>query len=140
MCEANLAWDGEFPETLTKRWKEWYEQFPERCTVPRTLAPNQQPILSVSLHAFGDASKDGVAAAVYAVIEQENGTTQGLVCSKSRIAKRNLTIPRLELVSGHMAANLVTNVETAIGNEKVTSVHCWLDSTVALYWINGQGD
>jgi hypothetical protein len=77
---------------------------------------------------------------VYAVIEQENGTTQGLVCSKSRIAKRNLTIPRLELVSGHMAANLVTNVETAIGNEKVTSVHCWLDSTVALYWINGQGE
>jgi hypothetical protein len=39
-----------------------------------------------------------------------------------------------------MAANLVTNVETAIGNEKVTSVHCWLDSTVALYWINGQGE
>ncbi|CAB4007533.1 Hypothetical predicted protein [Paramuricea clavata] len=97
MCEANLAWDGEFPETLTERWEEWYERFPERYTVPRTLAPNQQPILSVSLHAFGDASKDGVAAAVYAVIEQEHGITQGLVCSKSRIAKRNLTIPRLEL-------------------------------------------
>jgi len=139
ICEANLAWDGEFPEDLMKRWKEWYEHFPERYTVPRTLAPYQQPILSVNLHAFGDASKDGVAAAVYAVIEQENGTTQGLVCSKSRIAKRNLTIPRLELVAGHMAANLVTNVETAIGNEKVTSVHCWLDSTVALYWVNGQG-
>jgi hypothetical protein len=52
--------------------------------------------------------------------------------SKSRIAKRNLTIPRLQLVSGHMAGNLVTNVDTAIGNEKVTSVHCWLDSTVVL--------
>ena len=60
--------------------------------------------------------------------------------SKSRIAKRNFTIPRLQLVSGHMAANLVTNVDTAIGNEKVTPVHCWLDSTVALYWIKGQGD
>jgi hypothetical protein len=43
MCEANLAWDGEFPETLTKRWKEWYEQFQERCTVPRTLAPTNNP-------------------------------------------------------------------------------------------------
>jgi ABC-type uncharacterized transport system permease subunit len=42
MCEANLAWDGEFPETLTNsKWgKEWYEQFPEPYTVPRTLAPN----------------------------------------------------------------------------------------------------
>ena len=74
------------------------------------------------------------------MIEQENGITQGLVCSKSPIAKRNLTIQRLELVSGHMAANLVTNVETTIGNEKITSMHCWLDSTVALYWFNGQGE
>jgi hypothetical protein len=122
MCEANLAWHGEFPETLTKWGKEWYEQFPERYTVPRTLVPNQQPILSLSLHAFGDASKDGVA--VSAVIEQENGETQGLVCSKSRIEKRNLAIPRLQLVSADMAGNLVTNVETAIGNEKVTLVHC----------------
>ena len=32
----------------------------------------------------------------------------------------------------------MTNVERAIGSEKITSVHCWLDSTVALYWINGQ--
>ena len=36
--EANLAWDGEFPEELMKRWKDWYEHFPERYTVPRTLA------------------------------------------------------------------------------------------------------
>ena len=34
----------------------------------------------------------------------------------------------------------VCNVEAAIGVEKVTEVHCWLDSTVALYWINGQGE
>ena len=32
------------------------------------------------------------------------------------------------------------NVEQAIGAEKVKSVRCWLDSTVALYWINGQGE
>ena len=140
MCEANLAWDGEFPENLMKRWKDWYDHFPEHYTVPRTLAPHHQPILSINLHAFGDASKQGVAAAVYAVIEQETGTTQGLVCSKSRIAKRNLTIPRLELVAGHMAANLVTNVEEALGRETVTAVHGWLDSTVALYWINGRGE
>ena len=62
------------------------------------------------------------------------------MCAKARLAKQNLTIPRLELVGGHMAVNLVTNVEAAIGVEKVTEVHCWLDSAVALYWINGQGE
>ena len=87
------------------------------------------------LHAFGDASTRGVSAAIYAVVRQENGTTQGLVCSKSRLAKRNLTIPRLELVAGHMA----TNVQLAIDLYPV-SVHCWLDSTVALYWIRGRGE
>ena len=65
---------------------------------------------------------------------------QCLVCAKARLAKQNLTIPRLELIAGHMAVNLVTNVEAAIGVEKVTEVYCWLDSTVALYCINGQGE
>jgi hypothetical protein len=38
-----------------------------------------------------------------------------------------------------MAANLVTNARAAFGNQPV-SLHCWLDSTVALYSINDQGD
>ena len=46
-------------------------------------------MLSVRLHAFGDAIRDGVGVVVYAVIEQENGITQGLVWSKFRIAKKN---------------------------------------------------
>ena len=104
------------------------------------MVPHQQPVKAITLHAFGDASKNGVSAAVYAVVEQDQATTQDLVCAKARLAKQNLTIPRLELVAGHMAVNLVTSVEAAIGVEKVTEVHCWLDSTVALYWINGQGE
>ncbi len=139
ICEANLAWDCELPKYLTTPWREWYERFPELYAVPRTLAPHHQSISSVCLHAFGDASKDGVSAAIYAVIEQENGTTQGFVCSKSRIAKKSLTIPRLELVVGHMAVNLVTNIERANASEKVTEVHCWLDygGPVLYSWSRG---
>ena len=39
-----------------------------------------------------------------------------------------------------MAIKLATNVERAINQNRVKAVHCWLDSTVALYWINSQGD
>lgn len=67
-----------------------------------------------TLHAFGDASKLGVSAAVHAVVEQDNGTTQGLVCAKSRLAKQSLTIPRLELVAAHMVTNLAVNAERVI--------------------------
>ena len=106
----------------------------ERLVVPRPLTPFHQPVKSLYPHLFGNASKHGAAA--YAVVEQTSGTTQGLVCSRSRVAKKNLTIPRLELVTGHMAANLVANIEKAIGADRVTSLYYWLDLTVALYWKN----
>ena len=63
-----------------------------------------------------------------------------MVCSKSRLAKKNLSIPTLELVAAHMTSNLVSNVECSIDMVKVSSVHCWSDSTVALLWLNGQGE
>ena len=79
MCEINIAWDSELPAELKKQWIEWYSKLPSYIEVKRTLAPHQQPILEIVLHAFGDASTRGVSAAVYAVVRQENGTTQGLV-------------------------------------------------------------
>ena len=39
-----------------------------------------------------------------------------------------------------MASHLVKNVAKAIGEDKVTEQHCWSDSTVALYWIEGTGE
>lgn len=70
MCEANFTWDGEFPEIFRQRWKEWCDRMPKSFSVPRPLAPYFEPIESITLHAFGDASKLG-AAVVYAVLQQE---------------------------------------------------------------------
>ena len=133
---VRISWDVEFVETMVRNWENWHQQMPENYEVPRSLAPYQQPVSAMTLHTFGDASKTGVAAAA----KQPNGTNQGSVFAKSRLAKRNLTIPRLELVAGNMAIKLATNVERAINQNRVKAVHCWLDSTVALYQINGQGD
>ena len=62
------------------------------------------------------------------------------MAAKSRLAKKGLTIPRLELVSGHMATNLVHNVKEALQGFPVRNAYCWLDSTVALHWIRGNGE
>ena len=62
------------------------------------------------------------------------------MCAKSRIAKRNLTIPRLELAAGHMTVNLASNVEAALSMNYEVGINCWLDSTVALYCIKGRRD
>ena len=101
-------------------------------TVPRSIAVHQEIVDEVELHAFGDARKKGVSAAVYAITKQESGVNVGLVAAKARLEKQDLTIPRLKLVSAHMAANLVSNVQQAIHDVPVISVFGWLDSTVAL--------
>ena len=133
MCEAKLPWDSMLNERLKQRWKEWGALISETFSIPRTLAPVHQPISAITLHAFGDASKSGVSSAVYAVVQQGEVKTQGLVCAKSRLAKQNLTIPRLELVAAHMGANLVSNVEKAVSNCDMIETHCWSGSTVALH-------
>ncbi|KAK3755571.1 hypothetical protein QZH41_005950 [Actinostola sp. cb2023] len=139
-CDVKLAWDAELPTEVSSKWSKWEESLPDKITVPRSIATHQEEIEEVELHAFGDASGKGVcAAAVYAVIKQPTGVNQGLVAAKARLAKRGLTIPRLELVSGHMAVNLLTNVSAALDGFSISSRHGWLDSSVALHWIRGQG-
>ena len=88
---------------------------------------------------FGDASGEGVCAAVYTVARKPSGVTRELLAAKARLAKKGLTIPRLELVACHMVTNLVNNTSRAlchIPHEK----HCWSDSTVALWWITGESE
>ena len=140
ICEKKVPWDGVLPNKLMKKLTQWERLLPDKVTTLRTLAKHQQEIQSRELHTFGDASIKGVSSAVYAVVRQKAGVTQGLVTAKSRLAKKGLTIPRLELVSAHMATNLVSNVHEALEGFPVTSLHGWLDSTVALHWILAAGD
>ena len=48
---------------------------------------------------------------------------QGLLAAKARLAKKGPTMPRLELISAHMAANLVENVRSALEGCVVRGVY-----------------
>ena len=139
-CDLKIAWDAPLPSTLLQKWLKYERSLPCQVSAPRRLAKAEEPIESVELHAFGDASGIGDSAAVYAVIQQPTTVSSGLVAAKSRLAKKGLTIPRLELVSGHMATNLVNNVKESLEGFPVNRVVGWLDSTVALHWIRGNGE
>ena len=140
VCEARIPWDQELPQELEIRWQTWENSLTDKVEVARSIAQHQEEITSINLHTFGDASSQGVSAAVYAVTYQPTGVSQGFVTAKSRLAKKGRTIPRLELVSGHMAANLVDDVKEALQGFPVESVYFWLDSSLALHWIKGGGD
>ena len=90
--------------------------------LPRSFPTHVGSVTSVDLHVFGDASFLANCAAVDAVLNQSPAISQGLVASKSRISKRDLTFPGLELVSTFMACNLISNVKSVLKNQNVRSV------------------
>ena len=77
--------------------------------------------------------------AAIAVVEDESRKSKGLLASKSRLSKRNTSVPRLELVSGHMGANLARNLTRALKRLPIRLVVIWMDSLVSLYWILNPG-
>lgn len=130
--EPKQAWDAPLHDELATKWRKWESNLPSKVSTRRTLALHRESI--------GDGSGHGVSAALYAVVRQASGTRQGLVAAKARLAKQWFTTPRLELVAGNMVVNFVDNVRRALTGFFVTSVCCWLDSTVALHWIRGSGE
>ena len=134
-----IPWGWFIIQQLIRRWTSWNHRLPKCITVPRLVVDDREPVLDLELHAFGDASTQGVGAAVYSVVHQPSGVTQCLITAKSRLAKQGLTIPRLELISAHMAMNLVVNVKNSLDCLPIPNMYAWLDSTVALHWIRGNG-
>ena len=139
VCDVKASWDVPIPDSVKSRWEKRKESLPAEVNTQRPLAPYHEQVDSFELHAFGDASAIGVGAAVYSVVHQKSGVTQSLVSAKARLAKKDLTVPRSELVSTHMATNLVMNVKNALTELPEPAVYGWLDSTVALHWILGNG-
>jgi hypothetical protein len=135
ICDLKITWDKELPNEMIKSWKAWLGALPDMVTIPRSITKPDQKIIAIELHGFGDASKEGCCSAIYAVVHHSEGTTAQLLTAKSRIAKRETSIPRLELIAGHMVVNSLDNVRNALHRYPITATFGWLDSTVALYWI-----
>ena len=114
VCNVKVACYAPLPPPLASQWTGWKKELPTEVMVTRALTCAQEQIERIELHAFGDASKNGVCATAHAVVRQPSGVSQGLVTAKARLAKQGLTIPLLELVSAHMSTNLITNVEKAL--------------------------
>ena len=139
VCDLKASWDADLPQKYQQRWNKYVDFLPQSVSALRPIVPFQQAVESIELHAFGDASVEGVGAVVYSVVRQESGVTTSLVAAKSRLSKKSLTVPRLELVGAHMATNLVINVKNALVELPKPDIYAWLDSTVVLHWLLGNG-
>ena len=138
VCNEKKCWNAEVQPQLKYQWLKWTKQL-RNVKVPRSINKSIRRVKLVHLHIFADASTLACCAAAIAVVEGDTGVVQGLLASKSRISKRDTSIPRLELVSGHMAANMARNLCNALRGWPINGVTVWMDSLVALFWINNSG-
>ena len=96
VCDSHSPWDEKVSDRIGQLWLKFVRDLPSKVEVLRSLPMFKEPIEQVELHAFGDMSGSGISPAVYVVITQASGVSQGLIAAKSRLVKKNLTIPRLE--------------------------------------------
>ena len=134
VCEEKASGNEEVSPDLTQKWFRWTVQL-RNVKIPRSILEECRRTKGIHIHQFSDASNLACSTATIILVESETGFVKGLLSSKSRISKRSLSIARLELVSGHMAANMVRNVCQALRHLPIVSVTIWMDSMIALYWI-----
>lgn len=137
-CDEKKGWNAETSTRLREQWFKWTTQI-KTVQIPWSVATSTGEVTTVHLHLFADASSLACCVAAVAVLEHEAGVNKGLLASKSRISKRNASIAALELVSGHMAANMAKNLCNALQRWPIKSTTVWMDSMVTLYRISIRG-
>ena len=145
LCCENRGWDEELEGNSSRKFHEWIVDLSkiEGISISRCIYERpKQEVLECELHRFGDASSKAYCAVVYLVYKTNKGTSAKLLTSKSRVAPlKKLTIPRLELMSARILAQLVDTVKLALESQlKVNRVRYWLDSSTALCWIRKRGE
>ncbi len=111
----NLKWDEQVPNEILIRWEKWLRSIKEHpyMIIPRSVIGCRTT--GVVVHGFSDASKQAVCAAIYALSFYSNKLSrQHLLVSKARVAPKQLTIPRLELVAAHMLSKLMKHVKETL--------------------------
>ena len=97
-----------------------------------TTSANRSTKKYTNVHIFADASSKGVWAVVYAVVDQPERKSKGLLISKSKLAKKKLAIPRLKLISTYLATNLLPNAKVTLCKCLIANCYGWSDSTTVL--------
>ena len=99
-CDLKIGWDKELPNQLAKKWYNWIKRLDAQIKIPQCNGMFKETINTIELHAFADASNDGVSPVLYAVVHQTSGTNQGS--------------------PAHIASKLMENIRRALRKRYIT--------------------
>ena len=142
LCQCKSDWDEVIPEELEGEWKLLVSDLKTASplSLPRSyFFELTDPTVSATLCGFCDASTKAYAAVVYLILKTETRSSVQFVAAKTRVAPlKSQTIPRLELLSALLLANLIVSVHSSLQHQIPSlSIKCFTDFQVALYWILG---
>ena len=146
ICNSKFDWDEVLTGEIKRKWDKWVQDLAETkeiCINRCLYETGGGDVTECYLHGFGDASKKAYCAMVYFVYRTKDGKAHvRLVASKTRVAPlKELSIPRLELMSARILAQLMHTVKNALQSQvKLDGVRFWLDSKTALSWIQNKGE
>ena len=140
-----MDWDEEFQGELRREWDDWITSLAgaKKIMVDKCIYENpREEVLEYQLHGFGDTSTKAYCAVVYLVYRTRARVHAKLLAAKTCVAPlKALTIPRLELMSERILAQLMDTIKKAFKSEiEVSGARCWLDSKTAICWIQNRGE
>ena len=113
--DLRIPWDNQVPLEVENKRIKWVKGLNIKTELPRSISI-REPMTNIEKHLFSDATINGVCTVAYPFIYKSNNISQGLINGKSRLGKRNPTIPRLELIAAQMSSNLAQNIKNALNN------------------------
>ena len=123
-CLSKVSWDGKLPNEIVDRWNYWIKML-KTCsllTIPRSVTLGKAE--RVIIHGFSDASRKAVVVAVYLVsYYKEMESESRLLVAKSRIAPRDTSVPRQELIGAHMLSRLLNHIKNTLTDNKICEYH-----------------
>ena len=137
-----LGWDDPLPEKMKHRWSRWRDALPklEEVLIPRCHHPKGfGTVTRREIHAFSDASKEAIGAAVYLREFNNDGVVSvSLLFGRSKMAPTHTTsIPRLELCSAVLATQAVMMIRRELDVQIDEEVY-YSDSKVVLGYIQNE--
>ena len=133
LWENKVAWDVSIDRKQAEIFKQWMIELPrlKEIQIPRSLSAG-----TLELHTFGDASGSAYAAVVFArIVQNDNVVNVQLLSARSRVAPKEATIPRLELMAATIATRLTRSVIDSL-TRSIENITFWSDSTTILAWID----
>ncbi|UYV77667.1 hypothetical protein LAZ67_15001855 [Cordylochernes scorpioides] len=133
-------WDERLPECIQWQWTVIEEDINQlnKISIPRYI-PCRNSILTLELHGFCDSSEKAYAAVIYVKsCKHDRSVNISLIASKTKVAPiKVLSLPRLELCSALLLANLFVAVKESLSLH-FDQIFLWSDSSIALNWIKSE--